>query len=275
MQRTLKRLLASRTIVGLSLCAAILFVVPRPAVGQFLQATDNEGRLFFVNLATGAGEFLCNLPVNPDPGVTEMDFDFVTMSGVIQTRDGIFTNQIVDIFTCAYFQGEVSNGWAFNGLEYVDGVLYGTGIANTCGPSQFMILNPVTGATVSIGPTGMGPIAGLAWNGFNQVMYGVTGCAEVYGPSSLVSIDMSTGAATVIGSTGVSLGSLEWGPDFYLYGGGNRRDGGNLYRIDPFTGAATLVGPTGFDSVTGLAFAQFPVPVEDVSWGAIKSMYAE
>jgi hypothetical protein len=275
MHGTKKRLLASRTVVVLSLVAAFLLMVPRPAVSQYLHGTDNEGRMFFINLATGAGAFLCNLPVHPDPGVTELEFDFNTMRGVIQSRDGIFTNQIVDIFNCASFAGEVFNGWAFNGLEFVDGVLYGAAILNTCEPSQFMILNPNTGATTLIGPTGMGPISGLAWNGFHGVMYGVTGCEGVYGLSLLVTIDMSTGAATVVGPTGISAGSLEWGPNGRLYAGGNRRDGGNLYEIDPYTGAATLVGWTGFESVTGLAFAQFPVPVEEVTWGAIKAMYEE
>jgi hypothetical protein len=275
MQGTEKRTPAARAVVVLSLLAAFLLMVPRPAVSQYLHGTDNEGRMFFINLATGAGAFLCNLPVFPDPGVTELEFDFNTMRGVIQTRDGIFTNQIVDIFNCAAFAGEVYNGWAFTGLEFVDGVLYGAAIANSCEPSQFMILNPTTGATTLIGPTGVGPLSGLAWEGFHEVMYGVTGCAETYGPSVLVTIDISTGAATEVGPTGVSLGSLEWGPNGNLYAGGSRRDGGNLYEIDPHTGTATLVGPTGFDSVTGLAFAQFPVPVQEVTWGVVKAMYRE
>ena len=275
MKGTNRWLPASKPVVLLALVAAFLLTVPRPAISQYLHGTDNEGRMFFINLASGSGAFLCNLPVFPDPGVTELEFDFTTMRGVIQTRDGIFTNQIVDIFNCAEFGGEVFNGWAFNGLEFVDGVLYGAAIANSCEPSQFMILNPNTGATTLIGPTGMGPISGLAWNGFHGVMYGVTGCESLYGLSLLVTIDMSTGAATIVGPTGVSLGSLDWGPNGKLYGGGNQRDGGHLYEIDPYSGAATLVGWTGFQSVTGLAFAQFPVPVEEVTWGAIKAMYEE
>jgi hypothetical protein len=275
MRTTRSQLLVCRAAIALSLCAACLMAIPRPAAGQYLNGTDNEGRMFFINLASGSGSFLCNLPVHPDPGVTELEFDFNLMRGVIQTRDGIFTSQIVDIFSCAAFADQVFSGWAFNGLEYIDGVLYGAAIANTCEPSQFMILNPYTGGTTLIGPTGVGPISGLAWNGFHEVMYGVTGCDEVYGSSQLVTIDMTTGAATVIGPTGISAGSLEWGPNGRLYAGGNRRDGGNLYEIDPYTGAATLVGWTGFESVTGLAFAQFPVPVEEVTWGAIKAMYDE
>jgi len=275
MRRTRTRLLTSRVVVVLSLCTAVLLLVPRPAASQYLHGTDNEGRMFFINLATGAGSYLCSLPVHPDPGVTEIEFDFQTMRGVVQSRDGIFTNQIVDIFNCAAFAGQVFNGWAFNGLEYIDGVLFGTAIANSCEPSQFMILNPYTGATTLIGPTGMGPISGLAWNGFHEVMYGVTGCTGVYGLSNLVTIDITTGTATPVGPTGISAGSLEWGPNGRLYAGGNLRDGGNLYEIDPYSGAATLVGWTGFSSVTGLAFAQFPVPVDEVTWGAIKAMYQE
>jgi hypothetical protein len=267
------RLSASRAALALSVFAVFLLAGPRPAVGQYLHGTDNQGNMYFVNIATGAGSYLCTLPTGPDPGVTEIEFDFATLIGVLQTRDGIFTDQTVDIFNCAPFGGQVSNGWAFNGLEFVGGVLYGTAIANSCAPSQFMILDPYSGATTLIGPTGMGPISGLAWIAAFGIMYGITGCVNEYGPSNLVTIDMATGAATLVGPTGILAGSLEFGPDGLLYAGGNNQDGGNLYRIDPTTGAATLVGPTGMSGVTGLAFAQFPVPVEDVSWGAIKAMY--
>ena len=106
-------------------------------------------------------------------------------------------------------------------------------------------------------------------------MYGITGCTQQLGPSNLVTIDMTTGAATVVGPTGITAGSLEFGPNGKLYAGGNRVDGGNLYEIDPNTGAAILVGWTGLGGVTGLTFAMFPVPVEEVSWGAIKVMYQE
>jgi len=269
------RLLASRTAFALTVLALGLLAVPRPAVSQYLHGTDNQGNMYFINIASGAGSYLCSLPTSPDPGVTEIEFDFVTMRGVVQSRDGIFTNQTVDIFNCAPFTGEVFNGMAFNGLEYIGGVLYGTAIANTCGPSQFMILNPYSGTTSLIGPTGMGPISGLAYNAAFGIMFGVTGCVNQFGPSNLVTIDMATGTATLVGPTGILAGSLEFGPDGLLYAGGNNQDGGNLYRIDPATGAATMVGPTGMSGVTGLAFAQFPVPVEETSWGAIKAMYDE
>lgn len=275
MRITKKRLLASRTAVLLSLFALFFLMGPPPAASQFLHGSDNEGRMYFININTGAGTFICNLPTYPDPGVTEIEFDFVALRGVLQTRDGIFSSQLIDVFNCAPVTGQVYSGWAFNGLEYVNGVLYGTGIASSCGSSNLMILYPASGTTTLIGPTGMGPISGLAWNEVHQVMYGITGCTQQLGPSNLVTIDMTTGAATVVGPTGITAGSLEFGPNGKLYAGGNRVDGGNLYEIDPNTGAATLVGWTGLGGVTGLTFAMFPVPVEEVSWGAIKVMYQE
>lgn len=270
-----KRLLASKTATVMSLFALTLLMNPLPAASQFLHGCDNEGRMHFININTGAGTFICNLPSYPDPGVTEIEFDFVNLRGVLQTRDGIFTNQLMDIFNCAPITGQVFSGWAFNGLEFVDGVLYGTGIASSCGSSNLMILYPVSGTTTVIGPTGLGPIAGLAWSEVQQVMYGITGCTNQLGPSDLVTIDMTTGTATVIGPTGIEAGSLEFGSNGKLYAGGNRRDGGNLYEIDPNTGAATLIGWTGLNGVTGLTFAMFPVPVEEMSWGAVKAIYRE
>ena len=66
-----------------------------------------------------------------------------------------------------------------------------------------------------------------------------------------------TGVATVVGSTGFQAGSLQFGPDGNLYGGGTGfANGGDLFRIDPATGLSTFVGATGFSSVTGLTLRE-------------------
>jgi hypothetical protein len=119
MRLTNKRLLASRTAVLLSLFALFLLMGPPPAASQFLHGSDKEGRMYFININTGTGTYICDLPTHPDPGVTEIEFDFVALRGVLQTRDGIFSNQLIDVFNCAPITGQVYSGWAFNGLEYV------------------------------------------------------------------------------------------------------------------------------------------------------------
>ena len=251
----------------------LIAVVPGSAVAQVLFGCDRDGQIFQVDEMSGVGTFQCNLPTYPNPGATEIAYDMVARWAVVQTRDGVFTNQIVDIFNCAPHTGEVFNGYGFNGLEYVNGVLYGTAIIGSCAPSELRKLDPIAGTSTLIGPTGKGPIAGLAWDMNNLVMYGITGCARQGDKSELVTIDLMTGAATAVGSTGIEAGSLAFGTDGNLYAGGSRNDGGNLYRIDPADGSATLVGPTGFSSVTGLTVAVFPVATEESTWGRIKSLY--
>ncbi len=248
---------ATRTVlpptVILAVLTAILVLISNPAFGQEFYGCDNQGRLFIVDVGTGIGTHICNLPTYPDPGATELEYDDQAYRGFVQARDGIFSGQLVDMLTCAPLGGMVgTDDFAFNGLEYVDGVLYGTGIAFSCEPSHFMILDPETGATTLIGMTGKGPISGLAWDAVTQTMYGITGCWKDYGLSELVTIDLLTGLATTVGNTGISAGSLEFGPDDMLYAGGNNTDGGNLYQINTADGTATLVGPTGFPGVTGL-----------------------
>jgi hypothetical protein len=215
---------------------------------------DNNGRLFLVDPDTGMGTEICELPFFPDPGATELEYDDLTFRAFVQTRDGAFAGQLVDLFTCTPVAAMVSTSdLAFTGLEFVDGTLYGAAIPFSQEPSQLMILDPETGSVTLIGTTGQGPISGLAWDPLTAIMYGITGGASTYGPSKLVTIDLVTGWATVVGDTGVmSFGSLAFGPDGMLYAGGSNRDGGNLYRIDTADGSATLVGPTGFEGVTGL-----------------------
>jgi hypothetical protein len=131
------------------------------------------------------------------------------------------------------------------------------------GPSQLRILNPETGTSTLIGPTGIvNPIAGLAYDSTTMTMFGLTGGADV-GSSNLVTLDLTTGSAAVIGAVGFNGGSLEFGPDGNLYAG-SVGGTGNLYRINKTTGAGTLVGATGFTNVTGLTLVASPPPCPTV-----------
>lgn len=231
----------------------ISMTIPAQVCAQELYGCDNSGRLFLVNPATGVGTEVCELPFFPDPGATELEYDDLTFRAFVQARDGAFVGRLVDLSTCAPVADMVSTSdLAFNGLEFVDGTLYGTAIPFSLEPSHLMILDPETGSATDIGPTGQGPISGLAWDPSTATMYGVTGGAAGYGPSKLVTIDLDTGLATVIGETGITAGGLAFGPDGLLYAGGNNRDGGNLYSIDTANAGASLIGPTGFDGVSGL-----------------------
>jgi len=169
-----------------------------------------------------------------------------------QTPDGAFLIEEVFLNPPVLAGAPVVDGAAFNGLEYVGSTLFGTSIPSGCFPSVLSTLNPVTGASVLIGPTNTGrPMSGLAFDTVNNIMFGVDGCGSA-GPSNLSIVDLSTGNALLVGNTGVRLGSLEFGPDGLLYGGGDTADGGNIYRINTGTGLATQVVLSGFPQVTGL-----------------------
>jgi hypothetical protein len=254
MRRHFAAVRASRLVITSLVLAAMLLLGSNSVCAQRLYGCNNAGQLFVVDPITGAGSYVCDLPVHPDPGATEIEFDEISGLAFVQARDGIFSGELFDILSCSAMGPLVpTNDLALNGLEYVSGVLYGTAIPNTCQPSILVTVDPMTGMTTVIGPTGKGPISGLAWDPVSETMYGVTGCWQLYGFAELVTIDIATGWATTVGSTGVHLGSIEFGADGVLYGGGNNRDGGRFYVINPATGAVTLVGPTGFTDVTGLA----------------------
>ncbi len=227
---------------------------PGPIITQLYGATRN-GQLFTVNLSTGVGTLVGNLPSS---GSTEIEFNNNTRRAFTQFPDGAFAGQEFDISTGAALGIPVADGGSFTGLEWVGSSLYGTRITGPQGASDLRILDPASGATTPIGATGIvNPIAGLAYDDTSAVMYGITGGASG-GSSNLVTVNLTTGVATVIGSVGFNGGSLEFGPDGNLYGGsvGNT---GNLYRINQATGASTLVGATGFTNVTGLALVIAPV----------------
>jgi hypothetical protein len=245
----------------LELLLAAAFVMACVNQGQaasVLYGSSDLVDLFTIDLATGHGTRVGSLPAS----ATEIEFDTLTGRAYLQYINGAFQIQQFNINTAAGIGAPVNDGGSFTGLEFVGPTLYGTVITASQGPSTLRILNPTTGVSSVIGPTGVGPISGLAYNESTAVMYGIAGGP---GPASLYMVNLSTGAATLVGSSGIQAGSLEFGPDGILYAGGTGPNGGNLYRINPSTGLATLVGPTGFGAVTGLTLAN-PVPEPSSIW---------
>ncbi|MFQ5669488.1 MAG: thrombospondin type 3 repeat-containing protein [Acidobacteriota bacterium] len=220
-----------------------------------------DGRLFTLNLETGAGTQIGRL-LPTFLTVTEIEFDNISRRGFYQLS-GPFAGREFDITDGSPIGGFIMNGGNFHGLEYIGSDLYGTVQFGFQGPFQLRILSPFTGASTLIGPTGAGPISGLAFDEKSGILFGIEG----FDGRNLLVLDRTTGQTTVVGPTGIQAGSLQFGPDGNLYAGGTSfPDSGKLFRIDPATGASTLVGPTGFFFVTGLTLAEGPPPVDCVGF---------
>ena len=217
--------------------------------------TARVPELLTMDIGTGAGTIVGSLPfAGPAPtgGVTEIvcqpgATSVATAICYAQQSDGGFQISRFDLSTGAAIGAPVADGDSFSGLAYVGSTLYGAAIV----AGTLRTLNPVTGASVAIGPTGVGdPIAGLAWDG--TTMYGIEGGAPVAG-SNLYTINLATGAATVVGNTGiVGAGSLQFGPDGNLYAGGDGQRRWQPVPSGPATGPQPLVGASGFPSLNGL-----------------------
>lgn len=239
-----------------ALVAAVLIRMNSANAGT-LYGSSPTGQLFTINLTTGVGTLVGLLPGAATLGSTEIEFDNLTGRAFTQSRDGNFMIQQFDINTGAGIGPTFFDFGSYTGLEFVGSTLYGTVITAGGGlaPSSLRILNPLTGTSTLVGPTGVGALSGLAYNG---TMYAIAGGT---GPANLYTINLTTGAATLVGNTGIQAGSLEFGPDGNLYAGTTGALGGRLYRIIPLTGASTLVGSTGFADVTGLTLVnQIPEP---------------
>jgi hypothetical protein len=137
-------------------------LAPLP-VGQ-LYACNSDGRYFTIDANTGAATFVANLPSFGGVGATELEIDELTGAGWYQGSDGSFVDQQIFFRTGTGIGPFVPNGASFQGLEFALGRLYGTGVTSGCDPSNLAILNPYTGASTILGPTGFGPVSGLAYD---------------------------------------------------------------------------------------------------------------
>ena len=95
-------------------------------------------------------------------------------------RDGFSNNKISPAL--------LDHGASFVGLQFIGATLYGAAITQSGGASTLRTLNPSSGASVTVGATGIGPISGLAYNG--ATLYGFSGGGA---PSKLYTLNLGTG----------------------------------------------------------------------------------
>jgi hypothetical protein len=219
--------------------------------GQMLASTGS-GTLYNIDLVTGNGYGIGPLP-NCSTEIEYLDGPGEAWS---QSCAGFYTAVPFHPGNATAAGAFVPNGATFTGLEWALDRLYGASFPGigVCLASTFGTLDPAAGVSTPIGTPGAlwtHPVVGLAFDAKRSTMYGLTsGCAT--GASDLLEIDVTTGGAILLSGLPFRGGSLEWGPDGDLYGGGDGNDGGNLYRINPSTGATALVGNPGFGSISGL-----------------------
>jgi hypothetical protein len=233
-----------RAIVGTVICAFAATADAAPAPG--LYGSDRFGTLFLID-TTNASTTTIGGSISVTGGSTEIEYDNIGGTAFTQGTDGTFAGNFFDMTTGSPTSGAIFNGGSHTGLEYVGSTLYATVIFGPGGPSSLHTLVPSTGLSTPIGPTGVGPIAGLAYDG--ATMYGIAGS---FGPSTLYTIALNTGVATPVFTTSFQAGSLQFGLDGNLYAGGTGVNAGELYRISLTNNSDTLVGQTGRDRITGL-----------------------
>jgi hypothetical protein len=267
-----------------------------PEPGDLLGSTGQVGAsLIDIDPANGAGTL--RAPLGSLGPVTEIEF---RADGVLFGTTGQGTSNVITIDPATGAENLVGQHafGATNGLEFVGDTLYGSffsagapGVGDG-GPSPYslVIVDQTDGSLTTIGPMDeYFPIRGLAYDEATATMYGIGVplsqpppplAGEPEGLSDvLFTIDLTTAATTEVGPTGFFLGSLEFGPDGTLYGGGADGGGGltegppagasgwssheeretvggsaPLVTIDTATGAGTAVGPTGFPAISGLSF---------------------
>ncbi len=160
----------------------------------------------------------------------------------------------------AHAEGELS------GLEFdATGALLAALYSSDQDATELVIVDAATGTHTSVGPTGVGGIAGLAFDDAFTNLYGIT----TDNPPALLNIDPATGAATPIATTDLpsSASSLEFASDGRLITADTT---GDLYQIDETTGATTWLASTGVGAVAGLTFRQgadICSPTYDVYFG--------
>ncbi len=205
------------------------------------------GDLFKVDLETGK-----STDIGAIPGSTEIEYDVKSGKLFSEGQDGDFILRQLDVGNASSIDIVAHDLGALNGMEYVDGKLYGTYIEGGGGnqPSTLVVVDPATGAFDKIGLTGFGPIPGLAYDDCHDILYGV----DIHG--ILLEIDRNNGKAKELTPLPYNrIGSIEFGPDGKLYGalGKNSSRPGYLIEIDPVTGESELIGNTGHANFTGLA----------------------
>ena len=124
-------------------------------------------------------------------------------------------------------------------------------------------IDPGTGATTLIGPTGLRLSFGAGLSAGSGTLY-LALFPDVVSPSIFYSVNTATGAATMIGSSAPAIGAMVF-ENGTLYAGSDAASNA-LYTVDPNTGAYTFVANLsgGANNFQGLApinnKAHFPRP---------------
>jgi len=224
---------------------------PNPITPPGFYGSDQNGDIF---LFDPSGPTIIPIGLyGASNGSTEIECTSDGVDCFSENRNGSFTIEKFNPAIPALLGPPIPDSGPYNGLEYVDSILYGIRHAANGGPA-LDTLNPFTGAFVPIGLTNSATqaLSGLAYDTINEIMYAVDGGGGGGNPANLYTINLGTGQANLIGNTGLGLGSLEFGPDGVLYAGGDANEGGNIYSINTNTGVASFVISSGFEAVTGL-----------------------
>ncbi len=221
-------------------------------------STGNDGNMYiYINPNTGASTNFA--PSGLYGPVTEIQFD--PTGTILYGTTGGGSSNLISINLSTGSESLIGNhsSGAINGLEFVGNTLFGVLFEGGPDPTMLVTVNILTAELTSVGFTGQGAIAGLAYDQTSNIMYGITTIN-----SELVSISLVTGEATAIGSIGVAneCRGLAFGPDGILY---TATWDGNLISVNPATGTGILIGSAGI-TISGLAF---PSPDPEYSSGQL------
>ena len=131
--------------------------------------------------------------------------------------------------------------------------LYGTTHQGSS-PSEFVQLDPATGALIAtIGSVGYA-VNGMAWDATTNTLYATTSTNDPSFPDGLITIDPATGAGTPVGSgAGQFVNVPTCNSAGVLYGWTEATDDPVLW--DKAAGTITVIGDSGLDTMQqGLAF---------------------
>ncbi len=131
--------------------------------------------------------------------------------------------------------------------------LYGT-IHRGSNPSDFVQLDPDTGAQLAlIGSVGYA-VNGLAWDATTNTLYATTSANDPNFPNGLLTIDLATGAGTPVGTGAGQLVNIPTcNSAGVLYGWTENSDDPVLW--DKAAGTVTVIGDSGLGTLeTGLDF---------------------
>jgi hypothetical protein len=225
-----------------------------PQVPLYLLSVNNSlKRLEKIDVQTGQGTVVCNLPSNTNyPSLT-----FSRDNVLFASYQGS-TLHTIDPCTCA-----VQVVGPYGGFSGVNGITSDFGV-NLFGVShiqdEFISIDSNTGGGTSIGDLGVNfGYTGATWSDGDEMVYAIDALSD-----SLFKIDPETGLATFVAPLSLPMGTvgIEMHPDNgVLYA---CSDPAHLLSIDLVTGEVTDIGDMGQNTAcNNLAAPWAPVPCLD------------